>query len=120
ADADDRDLVCSEVVLRQQQAQRQRTRGPWRRDADLQPDQVLRGFVGGRLFLRERNDDAERIVLQGDGGDGLAACLQVEGVFIGAGDEIDAARHQRLERIRAATAEIVELDRQPLLLEVAL
>src|SRR5262249_39096510 len=50
--------------------------------------------------------------------DVLALALHADGVLVGAGDDVDGAAHQRLQRLRAAT-EIVDGDVEALLLEVA-
>ena len=68
-------------------------------------------------FLTAKHDAGEAAELD-HRPDVLALGLHADGVLVGAGDHVDRAADQRLQRLRAA-GEIVDRDVEALLLEVA-
>ena len=68
--------------------------------------------------MRTADHDAGKAAELDHRADVLALGLHADGVLVGAGDHVDRAADQRLQRLRAA-AEIVDGDVEPLLLEVA-
>jgi len=89
-----------------------------RAHADLHALEVGGGLVARRLVRAHSDDDPGEAPQLDHGLDVLPLGLHADGVLVGAGDDVDGAAHQRLQRLRAA-AEIVDGDVEALLLEVA-
>ena len=70
------------------------------------------------MFLAQRDDDPGEAPELDHRLDVLPLGLHADGVLVGAGDDVDGAAHQRLQRLRAA-AEIVDGDVEALLLEIS-
>src|SRR5205823_6160445 len=73
---------------------------------------------GNRLLLADSDHDAGKTTELDNGADILTLGLHANGVLIGAGDHVDGAADQRLQRLRAA-AEVIDGDVEALLLEIA-
>src|SRR5262249_23644997 len=91
---------------------------PWRAHADLHALEVGGGLVARGFVLAYPDDDAGEAPELDHGPDVLTLSLHADGVLVGAGDDVDGAAHQRLQRLRAAT-EVVDGDVEALLFEVA-
>jgi hypothetical protein len=74
--------------------------------------------VEERLVLPRRDDDRREAAELAHRLDVLELRLHADRVLVGAGDHVDRAADQRLQRF-GATTEIIDIDREPLLLEEA-
>ena len=93
-------------------------RGARRSHSDLHALEVGGGSVACGLLLAHAHRDAGKAAELDHRRDVLALGLHADGVLVGAGDHIDRAADQRLQRLRAA-AKIVDRHFKPLLLEIA-
>jgi hypothetical protein len=89
-----------------------------RAHADLHALEVGRGFVARRLLLAHPDDNPGKAPELDHGLDVLTLGLHADGVLVGAGDDVDGAADQCLQRLRTA-AEIIDGDVEALLLEIA-
>ena len=84
----------------------------------FRPFRSAKDFTLRRLLLLHRQHDAGEAAELDHRPDVLALGLHADGVLVGAGDDVDRAADQRLQRLRAA-GEIVDRHVEALLLEIA-
>ena len=102
ADADERGVVGLEARLGHQVHDEEVGRGAGRGDADLGALEVGDRLDLSALVLLHRQHDAGEAAELDHGRDVLALGLHADGVLVGAGDDVDRAADQRLQRLRAA------------------
>ena len=119
ADADGRHGIGLQSCLREQDVDEHCGRRTWRGDADLHALQVRRRLVLRGLGLVHPEHDRRVFSLQHQRLDVLALGLLRDRVLVRAGDDVDAAAQQRLQRARTAR-EVLDLDVESFRLEIAL